>query len=95
MAEISKEDFAAQALDKAFDMNQMRELMHHPFPASTKQAAGLVGGIPTDVMCVSFSDKILITITQKGRLAQWVCDLVSTAISICIVFSFESISNCR
>ncbi|PGH17234.1 hypothetical protein AJ80_04876 [Polytolypa hystricis UAMH7299] len=42
-----------------------------PFPASTKQAAGTVGGVPTDVMAVSFSDRILITVSQQGRLAQW------------------------
>ncbi|KAK2803863.1 hypothetical protein FQN50_006871 [Emmonsiellopsis sp. PD_5] len=43
-----------------------------PFPASTKQAAGVLGGISTDVMVVSFSDKIMVTVSQKGKLAQWV-----------------------
>lgn len=43
-----------------------------PYPASTKQAAGTVGGQPTDIMVVSFQDRILVTITQNGRLAQWV-----------------------
>ncbi|KAM5443298.1 hypothetical protein MferCBS31731_001619 [Microsporum ferrugineum] len=42
-----------------------------PYPASTKQAAGVVGGRPTDVMVVSFQDRILVTVTQSGRLAQW------------------------
>ncbi|KAK2751790.1 hypothetical protein FQN55_009232 [Onygenales sp. PD_40] len=42
-----------------------------PFPASTKQAAGVLGGILTDVMAVSFSDKIIVTVSQKGKLAQW------------------------
>ncbi|KAI9783716.1 MAG: hypothetical protein M1816_001197 [Peltula sp. TS41687] len=42
------------------------------YPAMTQQSAGPVDGIHTDVMCVSFSDKLLITITQEGRLAQWV-----------------------
>lgn len=42
------------------------------YPATTKQAAGYIHGILTDVMSTSFSDKIMITITQKGRLAQWV-----------------------
>ncbi|KAL1960050.1 hypothetical protein VTO42DRAFT_222 [Malbranchea cinnamomea] len=41
------------------------------FPAATKQAAGVVGGVQTDVMSVWFADKILFTITQKGRLGQW------------------------
>ena len=43
-----------------------------PFPAVTKQAAGIVGEILTDVMAISFSDRILVTITQSGKLAQWV-----------------------
>ena len=43
-----------------------------PFPAQTKQAVGEVAGIKTDVTSISFADKIMITITQGGRLAQWV-----------------------
>lgn len=43
-----------------------------PYPAQTKQTAGFVDGIPTDVMVVSFGDKIMVTVTQAGRLAQWV-----------------------
>ena len=42
------------------------------YPVKTKQAAGLVGNEITDVMVLSFTDKIMITITQNGRLAQWV-----------------------
>jgi proteasome assembly chaperone 3 len=44
-----------------------------PFPAATKQVAGLVNGVETDLTSMYFSDKILITIVQGGRLAQWVC----------------------
>ena len=43
-----------------------------PYPAQTKQAAAEIKGIKTDVMLLSFLDKIMITITQEGRLAQWV-----------------------
>ncbi|KAL2404022.1 hypothetical protein ABEF95_002573 [Exophiala dermatitidis] len=43
-----------------------------PFPAPTKQVAGDVNGVKTDVMSMSFADKIMITITQNGRLSQWV-----------------------
>lgn len=46
-----------------------------PFPAPTRQVAGEVNGVKTDVMSMSFADKIMITITQNGRLAQWVCFL--------------------
>ncbi|EFQ97282.1 hypothetical protein MGYG_00323 [Nannizzia gypsea CBS 118893] len=49
----------------------MLGLENAPYPASTKQAAGVVGGQQTDVMVVSFQDRILVTITQNGRLAQW------------------------
>ena len=42
------------------------------FPAATKQAAGLVNGVHTDVSSVYFADKILITVSQGGRLSQWV-----------------------
>jgi hypothetical protein len=42
------------------------------FPAATKQAVGLVNGTQTDVTSVYFADKILITISQGGRLSQWV-----------------------
>lgn len=44
-----------------------------PFPAPSKQVAGEVNRVKTDVMSMSFADKIMITITQNGRLAQWVC----------------------
>ncbi|KAL8782550.1 MAG: hypothetical protein Q9213_005275 [Squamulea squamosa] len=43
-----------------------------PYPATTRQATGYIDGTLTDVMCTSFSDRIMVTITQKGRLAQWI-----------------------
>jgi hypothetical protein len=45
---------------------------HSPFPAPAKQGSGLVNGTPTDVSSIYFADKILITISQAGRLSQWV-----------------------
>lgn len=45
-----------------------------PFPARSKAVAGLVGGAETDVSSIYFSDKIMITISQSGRLSQWVCN---------------------
>lgn len=44
-----------------------------PFPASSKEAIGTVNGIETEVSCINFADKILLTISQDGRLSQWVC----------------------
>ncbi len=43
-----------------------------PYPAPTKQVAAEINGVKTDVMYMSFADKIMITITQNGRLGQWV-----------------------
>lgn len=43
-----------------------------PFPVKTKQAAGLVNGTETDISSFYFADKIMITISQNGRLSQWV-----------------------
>lgn len=43
-----------------------------PYPAPTKQASGSVNGEPTEASCTNFSDKIMITISQGGRLSQWV-----------------------
>ena len=42
------------------------------YPVKIKQATGYVGDKITDVMVLSFTDRIMITITQSGRLAQWV-----------------------
>ncbi|CCC10073.1 hypothetical protein SMACR_02652 [Sordaria macrospora] len=49
--------------------NAVRE---EPFPAPSKQAKGLVNGVETEVSSMNFSDKIMVTISQDGRLAQWV-----------------------
>jgi len=42
------------------------------FPAPSRREVGLVDGIETEVTKTSFSDKIMITLSQGGRLAQWV-----------------------
>ena len=42
------------------------------YPASTKSATGQIDGVLTDVMTTLFADKIMVTIIQGGRLAQWV-----------------------
>jgi proteasome assembly chaperone 3 len=43
-----------------------------PFPAPSKTSSGLVGSTQTTVTSTSFSDKILLTISQAGKLAHWV-----------------------
>lgn len=42
------------------------------YPVTSKQAEGVVHGIPTEVRTTYFSDKIMVTVSQEGRLAQWV-----------------------
>ena len=48
------------------------QVVEEPFPAPTRQASGVVDDIVTEVSSVSFEDKILVTISQDGRLSQWV-----------------------
>jgi hypothetical protein len=56
--------------DYGIDMDDTKVTI--PFPAPTKQVAGEINGVKTDVMYMSFADKIMVTITQNGRLGQWV-----------------------
>lgn len=42
-----------------------------PYPAETKTATGVISGTPTTAILTSFSDKILLTLSQHGKLAQW------------------------
>jgi proteasome assembly chaperone 3 len=44
-----------------------------PYPARTKTATSAIKSIETTAMTVNFADKIFIMVTQKGRLAHWVC----------------------
>ncbi|KAI9889799.1 MAG: hypothetical protein M1814_004901 [Vezdaea aestivalis] len=43
-----------------------------PFPAQSTVANGPINGVPTDITAISFSNKLVVTISQGGRLAQWV-----------------------
>lgn len=43
-----------------------------PFPAPSRTATSVVNELSTEVRSLAFSDKIMITITQKGKLGQWV-----------------------
>lgn len=42
------------------------------YPLRTRTATGLVKGESTNVTVHHFTEKILVTITQRGRLGQWV-----------------------
>lgn len=50
----------------------MADFREDEFPVPTRQATGTVNGVKTDVTSLSFSDKLLVTISQQGRLSQWV-----------------------
>lgn len=44
-----------------------------PYPAKIRTATGTVNSVPTEAEVSYFRDKILILVSQSGRLAQWVC----------------------
>ncbi|KAK4506081.1 hypothetical protein PRZ48_004046 [Zasmidium cellare] len=50
-----------------------------PYPAPSKSTSGTVNGRLTSVTSMAFADKILITITQAGKLAHWVHVPLSSA----------------
>lgn len=43
-----------------------------PFPIRSKQSAVTIQGSRTEIMAMYFTDKIVLTIAQDGRLAHWV-----------------------
>ncbi|KAL2760871.1 hypothetical protein ACRALDRAFT_1078584 [Sodiomyces alcalophilus JCM 7366] len=48
------------------------EVREEPFPAKTKQATGTINGVQTEATSVSFADRLVVTVSQEGRLSQWV-----------------------
>ncbi|KAG9231883.1 hypothetical protein BJ875DRAFT_103021 [Amylocarpus encephaloides] len=50
-----------------------------PFPAKTIEFAGIVNGVETDLTSMYFTDKILVTVSQGGRLSQWIQVPLTTA----------------
>ncbi|KAL1601649.1 hypothetical protein SLS60_006564 [Paraconiothyrium brasiliense] len=48
------------------------EVTPAPFPAPTKTQTSTIAGHPTTATTLYFADKIVITVTQNGRLAHWV-----------------------
>ncbi|KUI52653.1 Proteasome assembly chaperone 3 [Cytospora mali] len=53
-------------------MMDTSDIREEPFPAPSKQASGTVNGIATEVCSTNFEDKIMLTISQDGRLSQWI-----------------------
>lgn len=50
------------------------DVQEDSYPAKSRTATGVVNGIATEVTSVNFSDRILVTISQQGRLSQWVVE---------------------
>ncbi|KAI1406538.1 hypothetical protein F4819DRAFT_161521 [Hypoxylon fuscum] len=48
------------------------QVFEEPFPAQSKNAVGPIDGLPTEASALYFSDKILLTLSQEGRLSQWI-----------------------
>ena len=52
-----------------------------PFPAASKSSSGVANNLLTTVASISFTDKLLITISQAGKLSHWVHVPLATASS--------------
>ncbi|QDS77025.1 hypothetical protein FKW77_006480 [Venturia effusa] len=48
------------------------QVQHSPFPARTKTTVCTIASHPTTITSHSFADKIMITISQDGRLGHWI-----------------------
>ncbi|KAI1659006.1 hypothetical protein F4813DRAFT_388264 [Daldinia decipiens] len=48
------------------------QVVEASFPAQSKAATGSIDGITTEASVLHFSDKILVTLSQEGRLSQWI-----------------------
>ncbi|OAL55511.1 hypothetical protein IQ07DRAFT_639186 [Pyrenochaeta sp. DS3sAY3a] len=56
----------------AVDTSNSYSITPTPYPARTRTASSTIKGLETIATAVNFADKILVTITQNGRLAHWV-----------------------
>ncbi|KAI2608864.1 uncharacterized protein GGS25DRAFT_293809 [Hypoxylon fragiforme] len=53
-------------------MDVSSQVVEQPFPAQSKSTIGPIDDIPTEASVLYFSDKILVTLSQEGRLSQWI-----------------------
>ncbi|KAK8113075.1 hypothetical protein PG984_013601 [Apiospora sp. TS-2023a] len=53
-------------------MAELSQIREEAYPAPSKQANGLIDGIDTEAMVMDFADKIMVTLSQEGRLSQWI-----------------------
>lgn len=59
-------------MEKTCAGSETSSVLNAKFPALSKQATGLFNGVVTEVTSMTFADKILVTISQGGRLSQWI-----------------------
>lgn len=52
-------------------MAQPANLTFSTFPAPSKTVSNTIAGVPTQVTALNFSDKLVLTISQSGRLNHW------------------------
>lgn len=57
-----------------------------PYPAATKTDATSIKGVETTATAMYFADKVMITITQNGRLAHWVRETIWAYFALCKAF---------
>ncbi|KKA27047.1 hypothetical protein TD95_002470 [Thielaviopsis punctulata] len=53
-------------------MDLLQDPVDTPFPAKSRAVVASVHGIPTEACVRVFTDKIMLTLSQDGRLAQWI-----------------------
>lgn len=73
--QISNEPKAERRLDSTLLKKQTMaapDVREDPFPARRRETSGIVNGTATDIARVDFGDRILVTISQGGRLSHWV-----------------------
>ncbi|RAL58372.1 hypothetical protein DID88_006052 [Monilinia fructigena] len=62
----------ATATSSLANLPSAADVFQSPFPAPTKDAKAKIGGVDTNATCIYFSDKIIVTLMQGGRLHQWI-----------------------
>ncbi|KAL1901701.1 hypothetical protein Cpir12675_000392 [Ceratocystis pirilliformis] len=51
---------------------EVSALISTPYPIQAHAAVATVNGMPTEATSRVFTDKVMITLSQEGRLAQWI-----------------------
>jgi hypothetical protein len=60
------------------------QLRDEPFPAPSKKIMGTIDSEDTEALSMYFADKIVVTLSQEGRLAQWVCGNFQQPLASCL-----------